>query len=94
MYPERQEQKHCRNHTQTEKVTVHSVHSNIRKSIYNSLREWNLLTPESLSYVLCPKGLALRRPKRIALRRPEGLALRRPKGLALRRSNCKVLCEQ
>ena len=30
-------------------VTVHSVTSNLRKSILNSLREWNLLTPESLS---------------------------------------------
>ena len=34
-------------------VTVHSAHSNFRKSIKNSLREWNLLTPGSLFYVLC-----------------------------------------
>ena len=31
------------------RVTVHSVTSNLRKSILNLLREWNLLTPESLS---------------------------------------------
>ena len=34
-------------------VTVHSVTSNLRKSILNSLREWDLLTPESLFYRLC-----------------------------------------
>ncbi len=34
-------------------VTVHSVTINLRKSILNSLREWDLLTPESLSYGLC-----------------------------------------
>ncbi len=34
-------------------VTVHSVTSNLRKSILNSLREWDLLTPDSRSYGLC-----------------------------------------
>ena len=34
-------------------VTVHSVTSNLRKSILNSLREWDLLTSEPLSYGLC-----------------------------------------
>ncbi len=36
-------------------VTAHSIHSNLRKSIYNSLREWVLLTPESFFYGLCSK---------------------------------------
>ncbi len=34
-------------------VIVHSVPSSLRRSSLNSLREWDLLTSESLSYGLC-----------------------------------------
>ncbi len=36
-------------------ITVHFVHSSLRKSMKNSLRERGLLTPESLSYGLRSK---------------------------------------
>ena len=47
----------------------------MQKSIENCLWQWDFCTPESLSYVLCPKGLALRRSKCKALCEPMVISL-------------------